>query len=99
MGNPVKDEIVDEEYVFRVGAGSDPIALATVIVNELKKTPEVILRAIGVGAVNQAAKAVAIARGFVAGSGKDLVTRVGFQTVSGKYDDDISALVFRCVAH
>ena len=89
----------DEEDVFRVGANSDPITLASALAQTLQVRENVVVRAIGVGAVNQAAKSVAIARGHVAGSGKDMITRIGFQTVEGKSGDSISALVFRCTAH
>lgn len=39
------------------------------------------MRAIGAGAVNQAVKACAIARGYVAVRGIDLLVRPGFGTV------------------
>jgi stage V sporulation protein S len=40
-----------------------------------------VLRAIGAGAINQAVKAIAIARGLVAPRGIDLTCRPGFQPV------------------
>lgn len=88
----------EEETLFKVGAGSDAVSLAAAMSATLRDTHEITARAIGVGAVNQAAKAVAIARGQVASSGRDLVTRIGFETVTGTSGDQISALVFRCTA-
>ena len=40
------------------------------------------IQAVGAGALNQAIKAIAIARGFVAPSGKNLVCIPAFQDIS-----------------
>ena len=86
-----------EDGCFRVSAGSDPIALATAISRSLQDAREVSARAVGAGSVNQAAKAVAIARGHVATAGYDLTCRIGFQTIQSR-DGEISALIFRLTA-
>lgn len=90
---------MEHSEVFKVSAGSDAVTLATAISMALQDTPEITARAIGVGAVNQAVKAVAIARGHVASHGRDLVTRIGFETVTGASGDQISAVVLRCTTH
>ena len=54
------------------------------------------MRAVGAAAVNQAVKAIAIARGYIASRGVDMVCRPGFTNVPGKDGkDSISAMVFR----
>ena len=59
---------------MRVKASSNPGSLAGAIAVRLKDGQTVSLEAIGAAAVNQAVKAVAIARGYMAQSGSDLVT-------------------------
>jgi len=51
------------------------------------------MRAVGAGAVNQAVKAIAIARGYVAPRGMDLTCVPGFATIKSR-DGEISAIVF-----
>ena len=83
-----------EDGCFRVSAGSDPITLSTAISKTLQSSPDAVsARAVGAGAVNQAVKAIAIARGHVASSGLDLVCRPGFQTIESR-DGEISAIIF-----
>ena len=56
------------------------------------------MRAIGASAVNQAVKACAIARGFVAPRGVDLCFVIGFDDIEGDNGETISAIAFRPVA-
>lgn len=84
-----------ESGYLRVSAGSDPLSLALAISHSLEAAPEVTARAVGAGAVNQAVKAIAIARGRVARAGRDLVCRPGFQTITSR-DGEITAIVFYC---
>jgi stage V sporulation protein S len=53
------------------------------------------MRAIGASAVNQAAKAAAIARGFVAPRGVDLTYIIGFDDIIGDNGESISAISFK----
>lgn len=62
-----------EDNVIRVTGNAKASSVASVLANLIKEHSIVELRAIGAGAVNQAIKAVAIARGFTAPSGYDLV--------------------------
>jgi len=66
--------------VLRVAAKSSPNSVAGALAGAIKENGgSAELQAIGAGAVNQAVKAVAIARGFVAPSGVDLVCIPAFE--------------------
>ena len=82
-----------EEPFLRVSAGSNPQSVASAIAHALYDKREVRLRAVGAGAVNQAVKALAIARGYVAPRGLDLTCKPGFTTIESR-DGEISAIVF-----
>ena len=58
---------------IKVSSKSNPNSVAGAIANVFKEKSSVEMQAIGAGALNQAIKAIAIARGFVAPSGKNLV--------------------------
>jgi stage V sporulation protein S len=57
---------------LRVSSQSDPGATAGAIANGVRESGEAVIHAIGPRAVNQAIKAIAIARGYIAASGVDL---------------------------
>lgn len=86
-----------EEPYLRVGAGSNPQSVASAIAHAVYDSRQVKLRAVGAGAVNQAVKALAIARGYVAPRGIDLTFKVGFATIESR-DGEISAIVFTVTA-
>lgn len=67
--------------VLKVSAQSQPksVAGALAALLRIKSTAEV--QAIGAGAVNQAIKAIAITRGFVAPNGIDLVVIPAFSEI------------------
>lgn len=87
-----------EEEFIRVGAGTPPQTLAGAIAAAVFDGggKPVKLRAVGAGAVNQAIKAIAIARGYVAPRGIDLSCRPGFQSIDSR-DGRISAVVLQIV--
>lgn len=85
----------DEERVLRVKNTSSANSLASAISYGIYDGNEVLLRAIGAGAVNQAVKAIAIARSFVAARAIDLHCIPGFDTVPGRDGEPISAIVFK----
>jgi stage V sporulation protein S len=85
--------VSNEEPFLRVSAGSNPQSVASAIAHAIYDNRQVKLRAVGAGAVNQAVKAMAIARGYVAPRGMDLVFVPGFTTISSR-DGEISALIF-----
>jgi stage V sporulation protein S len=82
-----------EEPFLRVSAGSNPQSVASAIAHAIYDTRQVKLRAVGAGAVNQAVKAIAIARGYTAPRGIDLACVPGFTTIESR-DGEISAIVF-----
>lgn len=85
--------VSSEEPFLRVSAGSNPQSVASAVAHALYENRRVSLRAVGAGAVNQAVKALAIARGYVAPKGLDLTCKPAFTTISSR-DGDISAMVF-----
>ncbi len=67
--------------VLKVSADSKPKAVAGAVAAVLREKGLVELQAVGAGAVNQAVKAIAITRGFVAPNGIDLITVPAFTKV------------------
>ena len=64
--------------ILKIAASSDANSVARAIVGALRKSPIVETHAIGAGAVNQAVKAVAIARRRMGGNDQDLYMTPGF---------------------
>ena len=67
--------------LLKVSAKSNPNAVAGAIAGIIRQNGPVELQVIGAGALNQAIKAIAIARGFVAASGFELICFPSFQDV------------------
>ena len=67
--------------VLKVSAKSNPTSVAGALAGVLRERNAVELQAIGAGAINQTVKAIAIARGFMAPSGIDLVCIPAFVDV------------------
>lgn len=82
-----------DEQVLKVSAGSNPQSVAAAIAHSIYETKECKIRAVGAGAVNQAVKAIAIARGYTAPRGHDLKCVPGFANIES-HDGQISAIVF-----
>ncbi len=68
--------------VLKVAADSKPKAVAGALAAVLREKGSVELQAVGAGAVNQAVKAIAITRGFVAPNGIDLIAIPAFTKVN-----------------
>jgi stage V sporulation protein S len=68
--------------MLKVSSKSNPNSVAGAIANIFREKGNVEIQAVGAGALNQAIKAVAIARGFVAPTGKNLVCIPAFQDIS-----------------
>ena len=66
---------------LKVGTKSNPNSVAGALANVFREKGSVEIQAIGAGALNQAIKAIAIARGFVAPGGHDLVCIPAFTEV------------------
>jgi len=82
-----------EQEPLRVGAGSNPQAVASAIAHAIYEFRVCKIRAVGAGAVNQATKAIAIARGYTAPRGLDLVCIPGFASIES-HEGTISAIVW-----
>ena len=67
--------------VLKVSSKSIPNSVAGAIAGVLREKGSVEIQAIGAGALNQAIKAVAIARGFVAPGGMDLICIPAFTDI------------------
>ncbi|HHY93776.1 MAG TPA: stage V sporulation protein S [Firmicutes bacterium] len=68
--------------VLKVSSRSSPNAVAGALAGVIREKGSAEVQAIGAGAINQAVKAVAIARGFVAPGGVDLICIPAFTDVS-----------------
>lgn len=55
---------------LKVSSKSNPNSVAGALANAFRSSGKVEIQAVGAGALNQAVKAIAIARGFLAPSGK-----------------------------
>ncbi len=67
--------------VLKVSSKSKPNSVAGALAGVLREKGAAEIQAIGAGALNQAVKAVAIARGFVAPSGMNIVCIPAFTDV------------------
>ncbi len=67
--------------VLKVSAKSAPNSVAGAIAGVIREKGSVEIQAIGAGAVNQAIKSIAIARGYLAPTGADLVCVPAFANV------------------
>ena len=67
--------------VLKVAAKSNPNSVAGALAGVIREQGKAEMQAIGAGAINQAVKAIAIARGFVAPSGLDLICIPAFVTL------------------
>lgn len=67
--------------ILKVSAKSNPNSVAGALARGLRERGAAEIQAIGAGALNQAVKAVAIARGFVAPSGMDLICIPAFTDI------------------
>jgi stage V sporulation protein S len=67
--------------VLKVSSKSNPNSVAGALAAVIKEQNIVEIQAVGAGAINQAIKAIAIARGFVAPTGKDIVCVPAFTDI------------------
>lgn len=90
------EQVQVEDNILRVSAGSNPQAVASAIAHSVYETRTCKIRAVGAGAINQAIKACAIARGYTAPRGLDIGFIPGFTTIKS-HDGDISAIVITVI--
>ena len=67
---------------LKVSSKSNPNSVAGALANAFRPSGKVEIQAVGAGALNQAVKAIAIARGFLAPSGKNIVCIPAFADIS-----------------
>ncbi len=67
--------------ILKVSSKSNPNSVAGALAGVLRERGSAEIQAIGAGAINQAVKAIAISRGFVAPSGMDLICIPAFTDV------------------
>ena len=67
--------------VLKVSTKSNPNSVAGALAAIIKEKNIVEIQAVGAGAINQAVKDIAIARGFVAPSGRDIVCVPAFTDI------------------
>ena len=67
--------------VLKVSAKSNPNSVAGALAGTIREKGSAEIQAIGAGALNQSIKAIAIARGFVAPSGIDLICIPAFTDI------------------
>ena len=73
--------------ILKVSSKSSPNSIAGALAGVVREKGSAELQAVGAGAINQAVKAVAIARGFVAPAGVDLVCIPAFAEVEVEGED------------
>lgn len=84
---------------LRVAANSKATALAGAIAWGVRQHEDVEMVAIGPAAVNQAAKAAAIARTYLTVEGLDLAIVPEFDLVTTRQEEDRTAMRLRIVPH
>jgi stage V sporulation protein S len=67
--------------VLKISAKSNPNSIAGALAGVIREKGIAEMQAIGAGAINQAIKAIAIARGFVAPSGLELICIPAFTDI------------------
>ena len=88
---------VTTNSIIKVSGSSNPQSVGSILARAISAGHIPKLRAIGARAVNQAVKACAIARGFVAPRGLDVSYVIGFDDIIGDNGDQISAMFFKPV--
>ena len=76
-----------DNAMLKISSKSNPNSVAGAIAGLIKEEKKIEVQAIGAGALNQAIKAIAIARGFVAPAGYNLVCIPAFCSVAVNGDE------------
>ena len=67
--------------ILKVSSKSNPNRVAGALANAFRSSGDVEIQAVGAGTLNQAIKAIAICRGFVAPTGDNLVVIPAFNDI------------------
>ena len=81
--------------ILKVSSRSVPNSVARAIAGAVRESGSVEVQAVGAGAINQAVKSIAIARGYLAPSGIDLICVPAFGQVMIN-EDERTAIRFIC---
>lgn len=81
--------------ILRVSAGSSPNSVAGAIASVVRDYGQVEVQAVGAGATNQAVKSIAVARGYLAPVGINLICYPEFTSVIIN-GDERTAMKFVC---
>ncbi len=81
--------------ILKVSSRSVPNSVAGAIAGAIRESGSVEVQAVGAGATNQAVKAIAVARGYLAPAGIDLICIPAFGQVMIN-DDERTAMRFIC---
>ena len=73
--------------LLKISSKSNPNSVAGALAGVIREKGTAEIQAIGAGALNQAIKSVAVARGFVAPSGMDLVCIPAFTEVEIDWEE------------
>ena len=73
--------------ILKVSAKSSPNSVAGAIAGVVREREAVEVQAVGAGVINQAIKAIAIARGYLAPTGIDLICIPAFTSVTIDSDE------------
>jgi stage V sporulation protein S len=81
--------------LLKVSSKSNPNSVAGALANVIRESNRAEIQAVGAGAINQAIKAVAIARGFIAPSGRDIICIPAFAeaTIDGQIRTAIKLII------
>ena len=81
--------------ILKVSSRSVPSSVAGAIAGAVRESGSVEIQAVGAGAINQAVKSIAVARGYLAPSGIDLICIPAFGQVMIN-EDERTAIRFIC---
>jgi len=87
---------------IRIGSKTDPKQAAASLTAVLKENGMAEMRCIGAAAVNNAVKAIAITRGYIAPSGEDIACVPAFEVVTMKdrdTDKEIQKTAIKFIVH
>ncbi|MFJ1700355.1 stage V sporulation protein S [Streptomyces sp. NPDC088252] len=83
------------ERVFRVGTNTPTKELGAAIAHAIYDGKDVVIRAVGHGAIGQAGKGIAVAEGHAAKQAVRLKTNFGFFTTTMPDEKEVSGLLMR----
>jgi stage V sporulation protein S len=78
---PLTSPLGGHVEVLKVSSKSNPNSVAGALAGVIREQGAVEVQTVGAGALNQAVKAIAIARGFIAPSGMDLMCVPAFTDI------------------